>query len=332
LATGQVDRDVADPLHDVLPGVLHIAPASAWSSARIRHDDLSDFSYVGSGLNRNVLAKEYRLQRTVSSSGRRIAALRQAVPGYTFGICMIVNDGHEDRAIVMLLRDASLAPFSSAEISLLTLALAAQSERLAALRVRPLSERNGGSTVHYPFPGLGPSHEAAFYILDADFTIVLSWQPEDSRRTSALYEAAPTLERLPPILEESVRTLTAGWTRDSIKEPGIAQPVPSLVLRTQPLKGQSGQFVAVHVERFVPSNAVADSAIRYRFTPREVEVLAELLDGLQLDEIARHLFISQSTVQDHVRNLLEKSSSRNRTEMIARIFGWKSAANGRENA
>ncbi len=244
---------------------------------------------------------------------------------------MIVNDGHEDRAIVSLLRNELLPQFSSAEISLLTLALAAASERFAALRVRPLSERHGGPPVHYAGPGPGPPHEAAFYILDAELNIVMSGQPEDSRHTSEFYETAPSTARLPPILEECVRKLTADWTDGSVKQPGIAHPVPSLILRTQPLKGQAGQFVAARIERFVPVNTLAESAIRYRFTPREIEVLAKLLDGAQLDDIARDLFISHSTVQDHVRNLLEKSSSRNRTEMIARIFGWNSAERLREN-
>jgi len=318
-------------LRDVIPGVLQIAQTSAWSSAQIRRGEMSDFRKSEARLDRSSLANEYRLQRTASSSGRRIAASLQPVPGYEFGICMIVNDGHEDRAIVTLLRNELLPPFSSAEISLLTLALAATSERLASLRVRPLSERSGGPPVHHAGPGPGPAHEAAFYILDAELTIVLSWQPEDSRVASEFYEAAPILRRLPPILEESVRTLTSGWTRDSVKQPGIAHPIPSLILRTQPLKGNAGQFVAVRVERFVPSNTLAESAIRYRFTPRDIEVLAKLLDGAQLDAIARDLFISHSTVQDHVRNLLEKSRSRNRTEMIARVFGWNSAAQVREN-
>jgi len=322
--THQRDRRVSDRAQDVIPGVFEIARASAWSSARIRRGELGDFSNVGARLDRSVLATEYRLQRAVSS-GRRIAAVLRHVPGYQCGVCMIVNDGNEDRAIVTLLRDESLPPFSSTEISLLTLALAAESDRLTVLRVRPLIERNGEPTIPHAGPSAGPPHEGAFYILDASLEIVLSWQPEDSRQASSVYGTAPIARRLPPILEESVRKLTDGWTRGAAKEPGIARPLAPLILRTQPLMGEAGQFVAVRIDRFVPPNTLAESAIRFRFTPREIEVLAKLLDGAQLDDIARHLLISHSTVQDHVRNLQEKSKSRNRTEMIARIFGWKSA-------
>jgi DNA-binding CsgD family transcriptional regulator len=328
--TRHVDRPASDPVEDVIPGVLSIARASAWSTAQVRHGELSGFRSLGDRLDRIVLAAEYRLQRKVSS-GRRIAASLEPVCGYDFGICMIVNDGHEDRAIVTLLRDRSLPPFSSTEIRLLTLALAAESDRLAALRIRLLKERNGGPTVQHVGPSSAPSHNAAFYILDADLTIVMSWQPEDSTQVSELYEGAPIVDRLPPALEETVRKLTAGWTRGAVRKPAIARPVPSLILRIQPLKGKAGHFVSARIDRFVAPNTLTESAVRFRFTPREIEVLTKLLDGARLDDIGRELFISHSTVQDHVRSLLEKSRSRNRTQMIARIFGWESASHLRES-
>jgi DNA-binding CsgD family transcriptional regulator len=327
--TRQLDRHASDPVHDAIPGVLEIAHVSAWSSAHIRRGELSAFTNVGARLDRVVLATEYRLQRAVSSSGRRIAATLQQVPGYGCGLCMIVNDGREDRAIVTLLRDNSLPPFSSTEISLLTLALAAESDRLGALRLSALCERNSGDPVQHVGPSSAPPHHAAFYILDAELTIIMSWQPEDSTHVSELYKGAPIAARLPPILEECVRKLTSDWTPSSIKTPGIARPVPSLILRTQPLMGPAGHFVSARIDRFVPPNILTESAVRFRFTPREIEVLAKLLDGAQLDHIARDFSISHSTVQDHVRSLLEKSKSRNRTQMIARIFGWESTPHAR---
>jgi DNA-binding NarL/FixJ family response regulator len=54
-------------------------------------------------------------------------------------------------------------------------------------------------------------------------------------------------------------------------------------------------------------------------------VLALLLDGLKLDEIGAQLHITTSTVQDHIKSMVDKSGSRNRTELIARVLGWESA-------
>ena len=53
------------------------------------------------------------------------------------------------------------------------------------------------------------------------------------------------------------------------------------------------------------------------------DILALLLDGHHLDSIAKRLFITSSTVQDHIKSMLDKTGSHNRSELIARILGWE---------
>ncbi|MBC8506032.1 MAG: response regulator transcription factor [Anaerolineales bacterium] len=52
-------------------------------------------------------------------------------------------------------------------------------------------------------------------------------------------------------------------------------------------------------------------------SPREVEVLALLGDGLPNRAIAERLFVSENTVKYHVRNILQKLGAQNRTEAVA---------------
>ena len=55
-----------------------------------------------------------------------------------------------------------------------------------------------------------------------------------------------------------------------------------------------------------------------------------LLDGNHLDQIAQQLYITSSTVQDHIKSMLDKTGSRNRSELIARVLGWESTPSARK--
>jgi DNA-binding NarL/FixJ family response regulator len=54
--------------------------------------------------------------------------------------------------------------------------------------------------------------------------------------------------------------------------------------------------------------------VRTALSPREHEILALVRQGFTNSEIARALFISESTVKVHVRHILEKTGARSRTE------------------
>ena len=54
-------------------------------------------------------------------------------------------------------------------------------------------------------------------------------------------------------------------------------------------------------------------------TPKEIEVLRLICDGLEYDEIAGKLNISERTVKYHVSNILSKTGYANRTRLAIAV-------------
>lgn len=59
-----------------------------------------------------------------------------------------------------------------------------------------------------------------------------------------------------------------------------------------------------------------DQIKKVGLTQREHDVLVKMADGLSNQEIAEHLFLSESTVKTHVSNILFKLDSKRRTQAV----------------
>jgi DNA-binding CsgD family transcriptional regulator len=316
----------SDPAYPIISGILKVVPASRWAFARVQpNGDL--VSLFGSHTNKIELARledELRRQRTTAPIGPRIAATLGSLDDFASGITLLFADARANFGILTLLRTAKLGPYTSSEISMLTFALDAASDHFSALRLQPLPKHAAAQAGHVEISLSPEAPEGAFYVLDADLQIVLAWNSEDQRRIALTGLHTRIAERLPAVLEETVRELTGAWSSESLNAAGVARPVPFLVVRTQPMSGPTGLFIGVRVDRFQPANSLTGVARRFHISSRELQVLALLLDGNRMDQISKQLYITSPTVQDHIKSMLEKTESRNRSELIARVLGWDS--------
>lgn len=79
--------------------------------------------------------------------------------------------------------------------------------------------------------------------------------------------------------------------------------------------------IAITIEASAPSERLEVFAAAFALTPREGELLGHLAAGSDTRDIARRTFISEHTVQDHLKSIFAKTSAHNRRTLLARALG-----------
>jgi DNA-binding CsgD family transcriptional regulator len=93
-----------------------------------------------------------------------------------------------------------------------------------------------------------------------------------------------------------------------------------MVLHGAALTSTSTPRVAVIVELAHPARITPLLMSVYRLTDREQDITRLVLQGASTAEIAGHLFISVHTVQQHLKNVFEKTGVRSRRDLVGKIF------------
>ncbi len=110
----------------------------------------------------------------------------------------------------------------------------------------------------------------------------------------------------PEQLLAAIRTVAQG---DAVIAPSMTK---RLLAHVSPLLAASG-------EAALPQSPTPSLE---QLTPREIEVLRLMADGLSNGEIAGELVLSEATVKTHVAHILSKTDSRDRVQAV--IFAYES--------
>lgn len=129
-----------------------------------------------------------------------------------------------------------------------------------------------------------------------------------------------------------------GWGSPVRGRPGPAHVIAHQVRRTRPapatvrLRTLDGEWVVLRAAIFDETGRVVMTleqarlpeivtlvTAAYGLTPRESEVLVEVLAGRSRNEIAKRLFISPYTVQDHLKNIFTKTGVNSRRSLVSRL-------------
>lgn len=93
-----------------------------------------------------------------------------------------------------------------------------------------------------------------------------------------------------------------------------------LVLHGSCLQERGERRVAVIIEAAHPARIYPLLMAAYQLTDREREVTSLVLRGASTDQIAADLSVSAQTVQQHLKNIFEKTGVRSRRDLIGKVF------------
>ncbi|WP_027862535.1 helix-turn-helix transcriptional regulator [Marmoricola sp. URHB0036] len=91
--------------------------------------------------------------------------------------------------------------------------------------------------------------------------------------------------------------------------------------RMGPAEQADSRDIAVSIEPSTPAERTDLFARVHGLSARETEVLALLGNGLSTHEVAARLVLSEHTVNDHVKSVLDKTGARTRQVLMSRALG-----------
>jgi two-component system, NarL family, response regulator YdfI len=161
-----------------------------------------------------------------------------------------------------------------------------------------------------------PSHAARLLDRHRSDAVVLAIDRARVRRALELLRSHPAVPPIMLLLDDP----RGAWTREA-RRGGVRSVMPADATPEQltaALRGIAQGLVVLHPDCFDAGSTVAPRAAHDNpdLTPREVEIVDMMAEGLSNHVIARRLGISRHTVKFHVASILAKLRASSRTEAV----------------
>jgi DNA-binding CsgD family transcriptional regulator len=240
-----------------------------------------------------------------------VVTTRASLGPFAHGVTLVCCDQSRIGSLVVVLRDEGLGRFTAPD----RIELRAAAERIAHAVARlPHATPNATQTP------VRSRTQPALFTLNGDYEIESSWAPPEQSHERHGDPKGP--RRLAPSLEDAVRRLSEDWDPSDQQTLRAGSTLDgAYVIRAVPLQGVGGLRIGVTIEELRTRDRLA-SAAQFGLSARELDVLAQLLEGRDTREVAAVLKIAATTATDHVKRMLVKTGSRNRVELVARALGW----------
>lgn len=214
-----------------------------------------------------------------------------------------------------LIRDSDRPWFSADEVCAVRDVIGVLAEASRRTLVRSLDSIESGATVEGP----------GLIVLDASGSAEIT-TPAAERWVEEMVEEPP-----PRVAAESkvVQSVAAAARARGVDGEPLAAPSRARV------RTRSGAWVVVYaavldcgprprtavvIQPAMPGEVAPVVALAYGLTGRETDVARLCLQGLTTKEMSLALGVTAYTVQDHLKSIFDKTGTRTRNELVARVF------------
>ena len=160
-------------------------------------------------------------------------------------------------------------------------------------------------------------------VIDERWT-VRSATPGAERWLAMLPDGDPEAGILPSaviaVVAQTLHTLADGGPSAVAFSRVLGEDGTWILLHGAPLSGEDARRVAVIVEPAHPARIYPLLMSAYGLTERERDVVEFVLTGSSTAEIAATLFVSPLTVQNHLKNIFDKTGVHSRRDLVGKVF------------
>lgn len=240
-----------------------------------------------------------------------------------YDVVDVASAVHRDRygcwAFLDLWRLADAGPFRPADLRLLHDVGSAVTRALRTAQAAAFAQRTG-HPVHPPSAPPGP----LVLVLSADLRI----RAQTPQTTDYLRVLVPPSDPAGQVVPAGAYNVGAQLLAF---EGGLSAQAPRarmhlrdgvwLTMRAARMQSDDpANSVAVTIESSTPAEVLDIYCRSHALTGRETDIIRKVVDGSGTREVARALFLTENTVQHHLKSIYAKTSVRSRGELIGRVL------------
>jgi len=125
----------------------------------------------------------------------------------------------------------------------------------------------------------------------------------------------------PETVTEAIEAGAVGYIADDASTEDFRETIRLVARGETRLTPRIAATLVVRLAALASARRADERARNVKLTPREIEILALVADGLTNKEIATQLHVEEQTVKNHIHNILERLSLRRRHQAVQ--YAWE---------